>query len=84
MSGGRNNSIIAVLQPCGGSAVLDNGSHFDRRRDNGAGREAGSIGAGKWRDVILLASDPLESLEALVKPSLVMLNGEIVFRKNLE
>ena len=43
--------------------------------------EAGSIEVGKWGDVILLDSDPLENLEALVNPSLVMQNGEIVFRK---
>ena len=48
----------------------------------GLDREAGSIEVGKWGDVILLDSDPLKSLEALVNPSLVMQNGEIVFRKN--
>ena len=43
--------------------------------------EAGSIEAGKWGDVILLDSDPLESLEALVKPTLVMQDGRIVFER---
>ncbi len=46
--------------------------------------EAGSIEAGKWGDVILLNADPLESLSALVEPSLVMQNGEIVFKRNTE
>ncbi|MDE0157694.1 MAG: amidohydrolase family protein [Gammaproteobacteria bacterium] len=44
--------------------------------------EAGSIEAGKWGDVILLASDPLESLEALVKPVLVVQNGRVVFERD--
>lgn len=47
----------------------------------GLGEQAGSIEAGKWGDVILLDSDPLESLEALVKPWLVMQNGRIVFER---
>ncbi len=46
--------------------------------------EAGSIEVGKWGDVILLDSDPLENLEALVNPSLVMQNGEIVFKNDSE
>ena len=50
----------------------------------GLGAEAGSIEAGKWGDVILLDSDPLESLSALVEPSLVMQNGEIVFKRDSE
>ena len=49
----------------------------------GLDSEAGSIEAGKWGDVIFLVSDPLENLKALVEPSLVFQNGEIVFRKNL-
>ena len=48
----------------------------------GLGGEAGSIEAGKWGDVILLDADPLESLEALIKPGLVMQGGEIVFMRN--
>ena len=44
--------------------------------------EGGSIEAGKWGDVILLDSDPLEILEALIKPGLVMQGGEIVFMRN--
>ena len=43
--------------------------------------KAGSIEVGKWGDVILLAADPLESLEALVKPGLVVQNGRIVFER---
>ena len=50
----------------------------------GLDAEAGSIEAGKWGDVILLDSDPLESLSALVEPSLVMQNGEIVFKRDSE
>ena len=44
--------------------------------------DAGSIEAGKWGDVILLDSDPLKSLKALVEPGLVMQNGEIVFLRS--
>ena len=47
----------------------------------GLDEQAGSIEAGKWGDVILLDSDPLEGLEALVKPRLVMQNGRIVFER---
>ena len=43
--------------------------------------DAGSIEAGKWGDVILLDSDPLESLEAMVKPWLVIQNGRVVFQR---
>ena len=44
--------------------------------------KAGSIEAGKWGDVILLDADPLESLEALVRPILVMQNGTVVFQRD--
>ena len=47
----------------------------------GLEEEGGSIEEGKWGDVIILESDPLESLEALVKPRLVMQNGRIVFER---
>ena len=50
----------------------------------GLDAEAGSIEAGKWGDVILLDADPLESLGALVEPSLVVQNGEIVFKRDSE
>ena len=43
--------------------------------------QAGSIEAGKWGDVILLDADPLESLEAMVKPWLVIQNGRVVFER---
>ena len=43
--------------------------------------KAGSIEAGKWGDVILLDADPLEHLEALVNPGLVMQNGRVVFER---
>ena len=43
--------------------------------------EAGSIEAGKWGDVILLDADPLENLQALVEPGLVMQNGRVVFER---
>ena len=43
--------------------------------------EGGSIEAGKWGDVILLESDPLVNLKALVEPSMVMQNGKVVFER---
>ena len=47
----------------------------------GIGNQTGSIEEGKWADVILLDSDPTSRLDALVSPSLVIQNGEIVFEK---
>ena len=42
------------------------------------GDEIGSIVAGKWADMIIVTEDPLENLEALVKPEVVLQQGKIV------
>ena len=47
----------------------------------GLEEEGGSIEPGKWGDVIILEADPLESLGAMVRPSLVIQGGEIVYEK---
>jgi imidazolonepropionase-like amidohydrolase len=43
--------------------------------------QTGSIETGKWGDVIILSSDPLENIRALVEPELVIQGGEVVYRK---
>lgn len=43
--------------------------------------QAGSIVAGKWGDVILVDSDPLQALKAMVDPSLVVQQGRIVLQR---
>ena len=43
--------------------------------------QTGSIEKGKWGDVILLDSDPVSELEAMVSPSLVIQGGKVVFEK---
>jgi imidazolonepropionase-like amidohydrolase len=48
----------------------------------GLGGEAGSITPGKRADVILVRQDPLVDLGALVRPRLVIQNGEIVHRSD--
>ncbi len=47
----------------------------------GLGDEAGSIERGKWGDAIVLSSDPLENIDALVAPEVVIQAGEIVHQK---
>ncbi len=48
----------------------------------GLGAEAGSIASGKRADVILVRQDPLADIGALVRPGLVIQNGEIVHRSD--
>ncbi len=47
----------------------------------GLGDEAGSIAPGKRGDVVLVGQDPLAELGALVRPRLVIQNGEIVHQR---
>ena len=47
----------------------------------GLGDDAGSIERGKWGDAIVLSSDPLENIDALVAPEVVIQAGEIVHRR---
>lgn len=47
------------------------------RRDE----ETGSIAVGKWADLIIVDDDPLENLETLVNPQLVIQEGKIVYRQ---
>lgn len=47
----------------------------------GLAEQTGSIETGKWGDVIILSSDPLENIRALVEPELVIQGGEVVYRK---
>jgi imidazolonepropionase-like amidohydrolase len=47
----------------------------------GLGGEAGSIRAGKRADLSLLDRDPLQTLDALVVPSVVIQQGEVVYSR---
>ncbi len=44
----------------------------------GTSKTRGSISAGKTADMILLAGNPVDSLSALLKPELVILNGRLI------
>lgn len=48
----------------------------------GLGDDAGSVEQGKWGDVIVLDDDPLDNIDILVEPELVIQAGTIVHRRN--